>query len=135
MFYNVQEVEKKIFKLFWRKYISLCGGDVFRQHLFPNSFIYISAVFMCSVLMPPHLLWILASAARDIFMSYILERSQAAAWAAFSALFRAGCSYPGKKTYPDLKEKKLQIRVIFREMPSVVAVPVLEVTKARVDRA
>lgn len=38
VFYNVQEAEKKIFKLFLRKYISLCGGDVFRQHLFPEFF-------------------------------------------------------------------------------------------------
>lgn len=38
VFYNVQEAEKKILKLFLRKYISLCGGDVFRQHLFPEFF-------------------------------------------------------------------------------------------------
>lgn len=38
VFYNVQEAEKKIFKLFLRKYISLCGGNVFRQHLFPEFF-------------------------------------------------------------------------------------------------
>lgn len=37
-----------------------------------NSFIYISAVFMCSSLMLLHLLWILASEVRDIFISHIL---------------------------------------------------------------